>query len=255
MPRDPAEMPFLDHLDELRSRLIWSLVALLVGMVLGLVAVTQFHVLELVELPLRGLLPDDNLFYTSPTTPFFITLKLGFIVGLILAFPFLAWQLWAFLSPALYENERKFAVPAIATGTALFLGGIALAYFLVLPFGLKVLLSFYQESLSPLITVDEYLKFATMLILAFGLIFEMPILLVFLSMVGIVTPEGLSKYRRHAIVVIALVSAVMTPADPFTQIAMMLPLIVLYEGSILTIRVLRRRRNARLEAETEGSPA
>jgi sec-independent protein translocase protein TatC len=253
--RGPAEMPFLDHLDELRSRLIWSLVALLVACVLGLIAVAELHVLELVERPLRGLLPEDNLYYTNPTTPFFITLKLGFIVGLVLAFPFLAWQLWAFLSPALYENERKFAIPAIAFGTLLFLGGIALAYFVVLPFGLQVLLSFYEESLSPLITVDEYLKFATMLILAFGLIFELPVLLVFLSMVGIVTPEGLTKYRRHAVVVMAVVSAMMTPADPFTMLAMMLPLMVLYEGSIITVKVLQKRRAERMEAESEGSPA
>ena len=124
MPRTHAEMPFLDHLDELRKRLIWSLIALAVGCVIGLVSVAELGVLEFVELPIRGLVPNDNLIYTSPTTPFFVTLKLGFIVGLILTFPFLAWQLWAFLSPALYENERNFAVPAIAFGTVLFLGGI-----------------------------------------------------------------------------------------------------------------------------------
>lgn len=255
MNRGPAEMPFLDHLDELRTRLIWSLAALLVACVLGLIAVAELHVLELVERPLRAALPGESLYYTSPTTPFFVTLKLGFIVGLVLAFPFLAWQLWAFLSPALYENERKFAIPAIAFGTVLFLGGIALAYFVVLPFGLQVLLGFYQESLSPLITVDEYLKFATMLILAFGLIFEMPVLLVFLSMVGIVTPEALAKYRRHAIVVMAVISAMMTPADPFTMLAMMIPLMLLYEGSIITVKILEKRRSARLEAGSEGSPA
>ena len=253
MGRSQAEMPFLDHLDELRTRLIRSLVALLVCCVLGLIAVAHFHVLELVERPIRGLVPDDNLFYTSPTTPFFITLKLGFIVGLILSFPILAYQLWAFLSPALYDNERRFAVPAITVGTLLFLAGIALAYFVVLPYGLAILLGFYEEALSPLITVDEYLKFATGLILAFGLIFEMPVLLVFLSMVGILTPATLSKYRRHAIVVMAILSAVLTPSDPFTMIAMMMPLVVLYEASILTAKSLRRRRDRRLVSSSEGS--
>ncbi|MDX1396319.1 MAG: twin-arginine translocase subunit TatC [Gemmatimonadota bacterium] len=250
-----AEMPFLDHLDELRSRLIKCLIALALACVLGLVAVAELDVLGLIERPIRGLVPMETLVYTNPTTPFFITLKLGFIVGLILAFPFLAWQLWAFLSPALYENERKFAIPAIAFGTILFIGGICLAYFFVLPFGLEILLGFYETDLTPLITIDEYLKFATMLILAFGLVFEVPVLLVFLSMVGIVTAEGLSRFRRHAIIVMAILSAFLTPADPFTMVAMMIPLMLLYEGSIVTIRLMGKRREERMQAESEGSPA
>ena len=124
-----------------------------------------------------------------------------------------------------------------------------------LPFGLKVLLGFYETQLAPLITVDEYLRFATMLILAFGLVFEVPVLLVFLSMVGIVTAEGLAKYRRHAIVAMACLSAFLTPADPFTMVAMMIPLMLLYEGSIFTVKVLNRRREERQKAESEGSPA
>ena len=172
--RGQAEMPFLDHLDELRSRLIWSLVALIVGLVLGLVAVAEFNVLGIVERPIRDLLPSESLSFTSPVTPFFITLKLGFIVGLMLVFPFLTYQAWRFLSPALYENERRFAVPSIAIGTLLFMGGVAMAYFVVLPLGLKILLGFYSDQLTPVIMIGEYLNFATKLIPAFGLIFEMP---------------------------------------------------------------------------------
>lgn len=253
--RAQAEMPFLDHLDELRGRLIKCLVALAIACVIGLIAVAELNVLDIIQRPIRGLIPMEALVFTNPTTPVFITLKLGFIVGLILAFPFLAWQLWAFLSPALYEHERRFAVPSIAFGTLLFLAGIALAYFFVLPFGLKVLLSFYQGDLTALITIDEYLRFATMLILAFGIVFEVPVILVFLSMVGIVTAEGLAKYRRHAVVAMACLSAFLTPADPFTMVAMMIPLMVLYEGSILAVKVLGKRRDARLAAESEGSPA
>ncbi len=253
--RTPAEMPFLDHLDELRGRLIRSLLALAIACVLGLVAVAELGILDLIQRPIRDLVPMESLVFTNPTTPVMITLKLGFIVGLVLAFPFLAWQGWAFLSPALYENERRFAVPAIAIGTVLFMAGIALAYFFVLPFGLKVLLSFYQGDLAPLITIDEYLRFATMLILAFGLVFEVPVLLVFLSMVGIVTAEGLARYRRHAVVAMACLSAFLTPADPFTMVAMMIPLMVLYEGSIVAVKILGRRREERLAAESEGSPA
>ncbi len=254
--RGQAEMPFLDHLEELRKRLIWALVALLVACAFGLWAVAELNVLGIVERPIQDLLPNQRLLYTSPTTPFFITLKLGFIVGLILAFPFLGYQAWAFLSPAMYEHERKFALPSIAAGTLLFCAGVAMAYFLVLPLGLKILLGFHSEALDPFITVDEYLKFATGLILAFGLIFEMPVLLVFLSMVGIVSPEGLAKYRRHAIVVMAIVSAILTPADPYTMLAMMVPMLVLYEASIGMAKVLRGRRRERGEiANREGSAA
>ena len=250
--RDQAEMPFLDHLDELRSRLIRALLALLVGLVVGLVAVTQWDVLGIVERPIADLLPDENLNFSSPTTPFVITLKLGFIVGLLAALPYLAWQAWAFLAPALYENERKFAIPTIAAGTVLFAAGISMAYFLVLPLGLRILLTFYTEQLTPVIMIGDYLTFATRLILAFGLIFELPVVLVFLSLLGVVTPEGLAKYRRHAIVVMAVVSAFLTPADPYTMLAMMLPMMLLYEASVVMTRVLRRRRQERAAERTSG---
>ncbi len=254
--RGQAEMPFLDHLEELRSRLIWSLVALLVGCVLGLFAVAELNVLEIIKRPIADLLPTRELIYTSPTTPFFITLKLGFIVGLLIAFPFMAHQAWRFLAPALYENERRFAIPSILIGTLLFMAGVAMAYFLVLPLGLKILLSIQSESLTPLIAIDDYLQFATRLILAFGLIFETPVVLVFLSTIGIVTPEGLAKYRRHAIVAMAVISAFLTPADPYTMLAMMVPMMVLYETSIGLAKLLRTRRRERLEIESgEGSPA
>ncbi|WP_425154612.1 twin-arginine translocase subunit TatC [Candidatus Palauibacter sp.] len=250
-----AEMPFLDHLDELRSRLIRALLALLVGMVVGLVAVTQWNVLGVVERPIAELLPGGNLNFSNVTTPFVITLKLGFIVGLIAAFPYLALQAWRFLAPALYENERKFAIPAIAAGTLLFLAGIAMAYFLVLPLGLRILLTFYAEDLTPLIMINEYLTFAIRLLLAFGFIFQLPVVLVFLSLLGIVTPEGLAKFRRHAIVVMAVVSAFLTPADPYTMLAMMVPMILLYEISVVATRVLRRRRREAARAAEEGSSA
>ncbi|WP_419163684.1 twin-arginine translocase subunit TatC [Candidatus Palauibacter sp.] len=249
-----AEMPFLDHLDELRARLIRALLALIVGLVLGLVAVTQWDVLGIVERPIASLLPGENLNFSSPTTPFVITLQLGFIVGLLVASPYMALQGWKFLAPALYENERKFAVPAIAAGTLLFVAGISMAYFVVLPLGLRILLTFYVEDLTPLIMIREYLNFATKLILAFGFIFELPVVLVFLSLLGIVTPEGLAKYRRHAIVAMAVVAAFLTPADPYTMLAMMLPMMLLYEISVFATRVLRRRRQEREQADGEGSP-
>lgn len=255
MARGTAEMPFLDHLEELRWRLVWSLVALIVACVLGFIAVTQLDVLGLIERPIRDLLPpDQQLIYTSPTTPLFITFKLAFVLGLVLALPFLGFQLWGFLSPALYDHERRFVVPSIAVASVLFLAGVAMAYFLVLPLGLKILLGFHSESLQPFITIDAHLRFAVGIILAFGAIFELPVILVFLSVMGIVTPEGLAKYRRHAIVVLAILSAFLTPADPYTMMMMLVPMMLLYESSILVIRAIAGRRERSTElARTEGS--
>lgn len=234
-------MPFLDHLEELRSRLIWSLAALVALSIGGFFIVTGFDVIGILERPFHYVLPGQDLLFTNPTTPVVVTFKLAFVVGLILALPILAWHAWKFFEPALYENERRFVIPAIGIGFILFLAGIAMAYFFVLPLGLKFLLGFQSESLSPIITVDEYLRFATRLILAFGLVFEMPVVLVLLSMLGIVTSAGLRRYQRHAIVGLAAASALLTPADPGTMLMLLAPMLLLYELSILLVRTVGRR--------------
>ncbi len=234
-------MPFLDHLEELRSRLIWSLATLVVLSIAGFFIVTEFDVIGILKRPFEFVLPGRDLLFTSPTTPVIVTFKLAFVVGLILALPILAWHAWRFFEPALYERERRFVIPAIGLGFILFLAGIAMAYFFVLPLGLKFLLGFQAESLSPIITVDEYLRFATRLILAFGMVFEMPVVLVLLSMLGIVTSAGLRKYQRHAIVGLALASAMLTPADPGTMLMLLAPMLLLYELSIFLVRLVGGR--------------
>lgn len=254
MARGPAEMPFLDHLEELRWRIIWSLVALLVGCVVGFFVVTELNVIGILERPIQDLMPEQRLMYTSPTTPIMVTFKLAFVVGIVLALPILAYQAWSFFSPALYEHERRYVLPAIGVGFVLFLAGVAMAYFLILPLGLRFLLGFQAETLSPIITIDEYLKFATSIILAFGAIFEMPVLLVVLALLGIVTPEMLKRFRRYALVIIAVLSAILTPADPWTMMAMLLPMVVLYEISIWLVRIVVRPGRGRAGAvEGEAS--
>ncbi len=253
MARGPAEMPFLDHLEELRWRLIWSLAALLVGAIIGLILVTNLDVLGVLERPIRHLIPDQKLMFTSPTTPFIITIKLAIVVGIVLALPFIAYQVWAFLAPALHEQERKYVIPAIWVSFFLFLCGIAMAYFMVLPLGLRFLLGIQSQTLSPIITVDEYLKFATRLLLGFGVIFEMPVVMVVLGAMGLVTPEFLSKYRRHAFVIIATLSAIFTPPDVGTQMMMMTPMFLLYEVSIWLVRLVTRSRRARAVGAPEES--
>jgi sec-independent protein translocase protein TatC len=241
-------MPFLDHLEELRSRLIWSLVSLVALSIGGFFIVTGLDVIGILERPFHYVLPGQDLMFTSPTTPVIVTFKLAFVVGLILALPILAWHSWRFFEPALHEHERRFVIPAISLGFVLFLAGIAMAYFFVLPLGLKFLLGFQSESLTPIITVDEYLRFATRLILAFGLVFEMPVVLVLLSMLGIVTSAGLRKYQRHAIVTLAVASAFLTPADPGTMLLLLAPMLLLYELSIFLVRMVGRRELRRDES-------
>ncbi len=254
MTHEAAEMPFLDHLEELRRRIIWALVALAICAVLGFFVVTELDVIGILERPFQKVMPGQNLLFTSPTTPVVVTFKLAFVVGFIMALPVIAFQAWSFFSPALYEHEKRLVIPAIGVGFVLFLAGIAMAYFFVLPLGLKFLLGFQAESLEPIITIDEYLKFATRLILAFGIIFEMPVVLVLLGLLGIVTPEGLRKHRRHAIVILAVSAAVLTPADVGTMFMLFTPMILLYEVSIWLVRLVVKRDGSD-EPEVDEEPA
>jgi sec-independent protein translocase protein TatC len=235
-------MPFLDHLEELRSRLIWVGLSVVVLSVAGFFIVSEFNVIGLLKRPIDPLVPEGMLMYTSPTEPMTVTLKLAFVVGVVLSLPVIIYHAWAFFSPALFEREKKIVVPALVGGFVLFLMGVAMAYFLVLPLGLRFLLGFQTEALAPIITIGEYLRFATRLILAFGVIFELPLVALLLSVLGLISADTLKKYRRHAVVGVAALSALLTPADVGTMVMMMVPLVLLYEGSILLVAVVGRRR-------------
>jgi len=244
-----AEMPFLDHLEELRGRLIWVAAAVLLLSVAGFFIVSEFDVIGLLKRPIEPLIPEGMLLFTSPTEPMTVTLKLSFVVGVILALPIIIYHTWAFLSPALFEKEKKAIVPAVIGGFVLFLLGVAMAYFLVLPIGLRFLLGFQTASLSPIITIGEYLKFATRMILAFGVIFELPLVCLLLSALGLIDANTLRRFRRHSMVGVAAVSAILTPADIGSMLMMMLPLLVLYEVSILLVAMVGRRRVAEPDEE------
>lgn len=247
--RAAAEMPFLEHLEELRRRLIWILLALGVSAVVGVVAVSELNVLGWLQRPIQPYLEGGRLAFTSPTEPISITFKLGFLLGLVLASPVIVAQLWAFLSPALYTSERRVIVPALIAAMLLFLGGVALGYLVALPLGLRFLLTFQTQALLPWITVGEYLKFAIRVVLAFGVIFELPIVILILSALGIVTPAMLRHYRRHAILVLALVAAILTPADLVSMLIMLAPLVLLYEASVWVAVLVTRGRERRLADE------
>jgi sec-independent protein translocase protein TatC len=216
--RSAGEMPFLDHLEELRWRLLWSLVAIVVFTIVGFFIVTKFSVLGWLIAPIEPMLGegDTQLNVLSPTAGFFITLKLALFVGLLIAAPVVIYQLWAFLSPALHPTEKRAIVPSLYFGLVLFTLGVAMAYYLVLPATLQFLMGFQAESLEQAITIDAYLAFVTRLLLAFGIVFELPVVILALTFLGLVTPEFLAAKRRHAIAIITVASALLTPGDIIT---------------------------------------
>jgi sec-independent protein translocase protein TatC len=241
-------MPFLDHLEELRWRLIWSLLALLVGAIVGFWLVTHFDVLRILTKPVEPFLHGTRLKYLSPSDPFFLTIKLAFTVGTILALPVIIYQVWSFFAPALHTEEKRAIVPALYLGVVLFAAGVALAYFIVLPITLDFLMGFQVASLEQNIVAGPYLEFVVRLLLAFGAIFELPVVVLVLASLGLVTSQFLSRVRRYAIAVSAVMASLLTPGDAITlTVFMMLPLMVLYEMSIGLTRLVERRRRKTVE--------
>ena len=239
-------MPFLDHLEELRHRLFWIAGAILIGIIASYVILSQKRIdlIGFLSEPIRPYLKNGSLIYTHPGTSFKIILNASLFSGLLLATPVIGYQLWGFFSPALHRHEKRVIIPTLIGMVLLFLSGVALCYFLVMPFTLKFFDSFESRSLTPMIEATEYFDFAFSMMLAFGLAFELPIAILLLSALGIVKPEFLSKYRRHAIVVTVIVAAFITPdASPTTLFALSGPLSMLYElGVALSFFITRKRR-------------
>jgi sec-independent protein translocase protein TatC len=254
-------MPFLDHLEELRWRILWSLLAVAVGACIGFALVYYYDVLELLILPVREAAgdPDLRLQYLSPADSFFVTLKVGIYVGLILVFPILGYQVWAFLSPALEKREKRAIVPALYLGMVLFVAGMALAYFFALPATLQFFTRFQTASLEQNLEINSTLGFITKMLLAFGAVFELPIVIMVLSVIGLVTPKFLREKRRHAIVINTIVASFITPGDIIVlTIMMMVPLVLLYElGILLSAGIYRgkRKRAEEYEAGLDGPGA
>lgn len=251
-------MPFLEHLEELRWRIFKAAISLVVSFGLGWYLVRRFRVTTLLVEPYEPYALDGKLHAFSPTTGFFLELKLALVVGLILAFPVILYQLWAFLAPALEKRERRIIVPSLYMGTVLFAAGAALAYWIALPVSLRFLFGFQQDFLSLTIGADEYLSFVVRLLVGFGLVFELPVVVLILSALGLVTPRFLRSKRKHAVVLITVVASFLSPGDVImVTLLMMVPLILLYEFSIL-LSVLVTRSRERDDAKTihsESGPA
>ena len=238
-----GEMPFLDHLEELRTRLLRALGAVVVGFGVGLWLVDRLNLVALLKAPIEPFLPSGKLVFTSPTEPLMIVFKLGFVVGLLLASPVLIYQAWAFLSPALYDRERKVILPALVAGLGLFLIGATLGYVFVVPQALRVFFSFQADSLQPMITFDAWFGFALQIILALGVSFELPLVIIILAALGVVTPSDLHRFRRYAVVLSFVAGAVLSPgADVFSMLMMTAPLLLLYEIGVGGAALIARRR-------------
>lgn len=239
-----TKMPITTHLEELRKRLVRILIAVGIGM--GICYNFKEQLFNVLTYPLSTALPKNSyMIYTSLPEAFFNYLKISFAAGLMLASPYVLYQIWKFVSPGLYESEKKYVVPFVVVATLLFAGGVAFCYFLVLPPAFKFFTDFSTDFLKPMLSVKEYLSLALKLLLVFGIMFEIPVFLFFLAKLGVITPAFLAKQRKYAILIIFIAAAILTPTpDAFTQILMAIPMIVLYEVSIVVIRVGIRKPKA-----------
>ncbi len=242
-------MPFLDHLEELRVRLFWILGAVAVGIGLGLWAALNLDIITVFTAPIAPFVPDGQLAVLQVTEPFFITLKIGAVLGLVLASPVIIYQIWAFLSPALYDRERRALIPALVIGLLLFLTGATLGWIFVVPRGLSVLLGYFPGTFNTLITYDSYFSFVAAITLGLGLAFELPLVMILLGVLGVVDARRYSAFRRFAVLLSAVAAAVLSPGgDVFLMLLFMVPLLVLYELGVLGTWLIDRRRRSRLAA-------
>ena len=238
---EEKEMGFLDHLGELRIRIIWAVVGFIIGCIIAGVFIQNIVDIVLLKPALVHGLKLQNL---KPFGQPMLYFKLIFIIGLILSFPFMLYQLWRFIAPGLYVNERSWARIITFFTSLCFMTGVAFSYFVMIPSMLNFAAQFGSSSIANIIDVNEYLGFIGMIILASGLVFEMPMIVFVLSRFGMVTPQFLRKYRRHSIVIILIIAAVITPTpDPISQTIFAAPLFILYEISILVSKFAAKRYN------------
>lgn len=249
-----GEMPFLDHLEELRWRIIYSLAALLICAGVGFWLAYRFDAVGILARPILPQIPEHKLVYTHPSEGFTVILDTGMTIGIVFSAPVILYQLWCFLAPALHRHEKRVALAVLYAGVLLFVAGAALAYFVVVPLALPWLFGFAGPSLVPLITAEDYFSFIFAMVLTFGVSFELPIVVLALAALGIVTPQFLSKYRRHAIVLIVIIGAFLTPGDMvWTTIALSVPLYALYELSVVAAYIIYRRKQKRRREIDMGS--
>jgi sec-independent protein translocase protein TatC len=249
---DSAEkQPFLSHLEELRKRLV--ICAIGVGACFVIAYIFAERLFQLLVAPLKAVMPEgDQLIFTNLPEMFFAYIKVAFIAGIMAASPLIFYQLWMFIAPGLYRKEKKMAIPFVISSTILFVGGALFGYFVVFPFGFKFFIGFSNEYVKALPSVKQYFSFSMKLLFAFGAVFELPVIIFFLSKMGIVTPQFLRQKRKYAILLTFALAAILTPPDVITQCMMAGPLIVLYEIGILVSRIAQKKKEGRESAKAEA---
>jgi sec-independent protein translocase protein TatC len=253
-----GQMTFFEHLSELRKRIINSLYAIGIGAFIGVYLSPKL--IRFINEPMLKALHDagfdSKLYYNHPAGALNLVITFGVYLGIVLASPWVLYQLWLFVAPALYRHERSAVTGFLFSTVFLFLGGIAFGYFITLPYMLRFLVGFQQfgGTVAPLLSINEYFDLILMVLLGLGLVFELPILIFFLSVFGVVTPKFLWKNVRYAILVISIVAAIIVPTpDATTMLIFMAPMIGLYFVGIAVSAIAVRKRERRLAAESAGS--
>ena len=223
------------HIAELRSRLFKIVISY--GVAFIVVFMNWQLVYAWMKKPLESAF-DKAMIFTSLAEPFITALKISLYAGFVLALPFIMWQVWKFIAPALYENEKKMAIPFVFWGTVMFVSGVAFAYYVVFPFGANVLINFGGIEFEAMLKMSEYIGFFAKFMFGFGIAFELPVFSYFLAKLDLITDQTLIGGFRYAIVIIFIVSAILTPPDPATQFLMAIPLIILYGVSIIIVKMV-----------------
>ena len=232
------ELTFLEHLDELRSRLIKAVLILSAGFLVCYFFTSA--ILDFLLEPFKNS-GSSHLTLLTPTEGFLVKLKVALLAGLVVSSPGIFYQFWKFIAPGLYEKERRMIFPVVFWSVVLFLIGAYFCYWM-LPFALAFFQSFAMENVENFWSLSKYLSLVTFMLLAFGLVFELPLIIYYAARMGLLTPEFLRKKRRHAIVILLIIAAIVTPPDIFTMLMLSGPLIILYEISIFLAVIAYKKR-------------
>jgi sec-independent protein translocase protein TatC len=246
------QMPFTAHLAELRKRLIISFVA--VGIGFSAAYAFSAEILSwLVDPLIKVLPPGDKLVFTALPEAFFIYLKASLIGGIVLASPVIFYELWMFVAPGLHQKEKKFVLPFVIISTLLFTAGALFGYYVIFPVGFRFLVGFSTENIRALPSLQLYLSFCLKMLLGFGLVFEFPVLAYFLGRAGILNSRMMAKNRRIAVLLIFIIAAILTPPDVVSQIILAVPLYLLFEGSILIVKITGKKKRDEDTEEESGN--
>ncbi len=241
MVADEDKLPFTEHLEELRNRLIVCFVAVGIGFLISYGF--KEALFGILVAPLKSVMKTgDKLIFTALPEAFFTYLKVAFLAGFLLSAPVIIYEFWMFVAPGLYRKERRILIPIVILSSFFFIGGALFGYFVVFPWGFKFFLGFATDIIQPLPSMREYLSFSSKLLIAFGLAFELPIVLTFMARIGLVTVPFLKKNRKYALLLFFVGAAILTPPDVVTQVMMAVPLMVLYELSIIGAKIFGRKK-------------